>query len=1591
LSEAKDAPLQQASFQSSLRREEVAAIRILSEGATEPAASGAAAMLKQAWRPLALGLGGIGALQQGRDVDDIERVPARFGGEQAPAIESQVDPSTSEPLLAMPGHEGPSVGQALLNLAVFTARTAAYAAKRNPGRTAALGAVTLTPLMWEGVKTGSQALWDWAHGAKVQNSPVTQSQEGLIETLALIPYKLPNGTWTSSLDAIRNVAEQLPDTEGGQIFQRVAEILHDVPEMEPLIGDNGGAELEVGRAPGAALTRHKRQVPNIGTTDLLLYIPGLGDITLREIVDAVQQYSLAQEAQDERLVLQALQNHWGRDSTKIWLSQAPESEQKLWISYLVADWLNRQEMDDVARGPQRLVRDRIQDALQQRGIQGDPDAYEVSLNHTVTVGNIGIPVEVRRTLTEVCLSGNIYDDLLDASIYSEGQLVSPKDKSIILDILKQRSLTNTLAERLHQFKTQRPIHQTRYAAILTSKFHKDILEAKLKGHITGGREAWLTGLDIVLEAMRDSLSVETGTLSLSTGSDGVSLSLSQWLVLVRKDKRGQEDGVVLYRPETREWAVYPSQQVLFQHLDISRLSQQLFGELAGPHSSMLATVQLAPQMVRSFQDVALEAAHPVDRPALLRFFDDIRNKPSLWQEQHLQFHSYDGHDFQGNMYQWAAKKLDLYLEEIEMLVSTSAQSFSLIEDQVAVTRQLQSFTMQHIPPLREFARRKESDKLTAFFHVQNLIVDQQKIDPDTIFIEFNNKNMTWTDWVLEGYRQHGDNVFAISNNFIRDSKLTTSDSQVTAQLNRLDIKQSVQQNLRSTYVGDDYIEHLKALLTPADNRYQYFQNLRVASQVLSLQRSLEAERATGSVPEEDYLWLKSQFNALPGSISGDTEVAQFRVNGKRIPGVLVFSKVWRQGPDRGHLLRQSFIFLPDAPYGRSLYKLDADFLALLKSEAFKIYITQKVLIKDQRIVEDAIRGMQTTNFRASLYPVADFRAACDQWILDLISNTEESSTSKAEVVREQMLKGLRFAVMGTCAVGSGGAAAALCSLGTAALIGDDISSAADNLKRGDVDAAFWDLAFVGLDVLDMGPGLRAIIPKALLKRVGKTHFTSLDEAKAALETVTWQVRGFASNGAINDEFSLLNPSLSQLLRVPRPGRARTGDFYEWAGKSYIHDHGRVFEVYSDNAWMTVRVRDPRHPQGHGAPITYRKGQWQLHDGGLNGGGALASYFRQSPEQRLRNALLEYISPNVDRSYIEGIRESLSSMSNAQLSDLVEGLGSSPDIQKLTHQINVWGFVNAATEKLVALSALDFGDGVKRKFFDSLVGRSINRDRVLKFNLVSDPRSGLILIVFADAESKKMAKLNELIEKNTGIVRRAREDAIAEFVTADRSKILSATALRLDISLDAALAKFLENEDIRKEFAAICKRKVIEYADKENFYLFSMAKEKGLDYVIAYKGRAARNNGEVVFSEELEDFRSSLSKFAFPLEIEEQSKVAGKKSKKGLSSETSQVVLDVPAPSPVKIFDVEISPLAEMQMQSEGFSSKAKRKIDEIIEDIEAGRVTRKNIGRNIYYDLPGLGSGGRGEWRAAFSREKSTYHLRGFYDYHNGKFEVWNM
>ena len=828
--------------------------------------------------------------------------------------------------------------------------------------------------------------------------------------------------------------------------------------------------------------------------------------------------------------------------------------------------------------------------------------------------------EVIAWVTQALVSARWQDTEIQLQVFGEwvkGQLpadhwlqtASPQERALWLEHQQRladsyQRLARLDYDSLEPFKAQRPALQKALAEVDLSELLLTVLESKLKGDLYGG--SYIPGLEVMTAALNGDPQVTVGRLQLSTGQgpDALTLIIPKWQVFVRRNAGGEEDGVVVYCPAEHKIGTFSTQQEIIQHLDLMRLRQSLQAQVqppatpAGLQSRLVTRPNLGPfntpRVPRPLPEVVLEAVPLGQRASWQHFFEQYGRQPHRWTSAHVQVVDADV-NLHASLERRAGAQLDR--EQARLQARLDDPGLSSQEDVLLQARRaFAEFNDEYFPTLRTVAQRGATAWLTKTLHHEGVVPANATVDADTLIITFNGRSMSLTDGVQEGYRRTADNVFAPSNNFIQYATIEHEDPAVARAMNQPHGKQGLQEYLRSTYPATDFIKNLEQRLEPEDELGQRWRGLYKGLIKQGLQVALARAKGAGQLDRAPHQALKRLVDGLPDTTRGGASLHALHIGRVRIPEVLVLSQ---EGDD--------YVYL-DGPYGLELLKR-SDYLQRLNTPAYRDDLQARTLTRDETLIDNALRG--AVGEKVHTVPIKDFnREVIQQWLHDQIDNAREAATSRNQVRWEQALKGLRFTVGALCMTGSAGIAAVACGAGTFGLAAHDVNGASRKLARGQLNEALGDVATLWLDTFDVVSGLVAL--RKVLHWAGKVRFSSTDEFASDVQTMVRQRnRVFTPLGRLNDVLARGDITLQPESKLSvRPGKAQAGDFYAIDGKYFIlnryQDQGRVYEVYSDDAWATVRVRDPLRPNGHGEPVHYRNGHWQPGKGGLLGGGAGSS-------------------------------------------------------------------------------------------------------------------------------------------------------------------------------------------------------------------------------------------------------------------------------------------------------------------------------------------------------------------------------------------------
>ncbi|TKK35081.1 hypothetical protein PspCFBP13528_05585 [Pseudomonas sp. CFBP13528] len=308
-----------------------------------------------------------------------------------------------------------------------------------------------------------------------------------------------------------------------------------------------------------------------------------------------------------------------------------------------------------------------------------------------------------------------------------------------------------------------------------------------------------------------------------------------------------------------------------------------------------------------------------------------------------------------------------------------------------------------------------------------------------------------------------------------------------------------------------------------------------------------------------------------------------------------------------------------------------------------------------------------------------------------------------------------------------------------------------------------------------------------------------------------------------------------------------------------------------------------------------------------------------------------------------------------------------------------------------LSALDKEELFKR--VKRLIGKNDNFDKQIRTSIaVADPDTGAQFVGYAitNKHQTAMNKFSAKYELPTW-----QDAALSAFANhPDRRTRIHELASTLGVTPQEAAHRFFllpETQETLNAFltdtfkAKIAKLNVASFS--EDF------KKSGIPYIALSRGQPGADAGlAMVDSRDVTAFENTLPKFSTPLEFEVP------------RAQTHRVERPVPALPGVAQVPPTRDPLINLvklddlaQTQKKLLPAPATAKLEEITQDIQAGRLSRKRIGNYTYVDLPQVQAGsGRSPWRVAIERNgkeggKDVYIIRGIFDYHGSKHVAWGV
>ncbi|AZF30603.1 hypothetical protein C4J89_1112 [Pseudomonas sp. R4-35-07] len=331
--------------------------------------------------------------------------------------------------------------------------------------------------------------------------------------------------------------------------------------------------------------------------------------------------------------------------------------------------------------------------------------------------------------------------------------------------------------------------------------------------------------------------------------------------------------------------------------------------------------------------------------------------------------------------------------------------------------------------------------------------------------------------------------------------------------------------------------------------------------------------------------------------------------------------------------------------------------------------------------------------------------------------------------------------------------------------------------------------------------------------------------------------------------------------------------------------------------------------------------------------------------------------------------------------------------RLHSEAEIYVHINRSTSNLVPpLLPLD-----KDKLFKKikrLIGKNDNFSKEIRASItIQDPDTNAQFVGYAitPQQMKSLNKFDEKYQLSTWPT-----DSFNAFLNEKgRQQMLTKIATDKKISLAMALESHLSDPKVRESLTLFRTEKFKEKLKELGVDSYAEDfKKSGIPYIAMSSGtyKSGESGVRMIDSVAVTKFEKNLPRFSEPLEFD-VARVPTKKIEKPSPTPTPS-----PAPPTARAPVVNIVKQDELlEAQIPLLSDSARNKLEQITEDIQAGRVSRKKIGNYTYIDLPQVEAGaGRGRWRVAIERTakedgKDVFVLRGIFDYHGARPVAWGM
>ena len=400
--------------------------------------------------------------------------------------------------------------------------------------------------------------------------------------------------------------------------------------------------------------------------------------------------------------------------------------------------------------------------------------------------------------------------------------------------------------------------------------------------------------------------------------------------------------------------------------------------------------------------------------------------------------------------------------------------------------------------------------------------------------------------------------------------------------------------------------------------------------------------------------------------------------------------------------------------------------------------------------------------------------------------------------------------------------------------------------------------------------------------------------------------------------------------------------------------------------------------------------------------AALSVYATDEQLRYFEPIIKEITEPQKRTMLANARQQMGNIDEATFRQRVSGQRNlSPRAQnelrdallRMHSEADIYVHINRSTANLIP-PLLPVEKDELFKQIKRLIGKNDNFSKEIRASIkIQDPDTSAQFVGYAitPQQMKSMDKFDKKYKLSTWSA-----DSLKAFLNEKgRQQTITQIVTESKITRDMALESLLSNPAVHKSLTLFRTQKFKEKLKELGVDSFAEDfKKSGIPYIAMSRGthRGGESGVRMIDSVSVTDFEKNLPRFSAPLEFDAP-RVPTKKIEKPSPAPT-------PSPASPTARDPVVNIVKQdelLEAQSPLLSDSARNKLEQITQDIQAGRVSRKKIGNYTYIDLPQVEAGaGRGRWRVAIesiAKEdgKDVFVLRGIFDYHGARPVAWGM